>query len=763
MKLKTKSLLVVGFVMVLFLALLLTTIRPVVLEDAIKLDENEIQKELDTIYNQLLANMDMIKRTNLDWSVWDDTYLFIKDKYPKYPEVNLQKHTFENTILNYMIFLDDKNQLVHQVGYDLANKRFLKLDQDFYKEFLTIAKANNNRKTHLITTEYGLTITSSEPVYPSSGKGDSVGTLIVGKIIDEKVIEELGKSLSIQLSLKKVKNPNNLRTKVETISDKNIRGSLFLKDYSQNVEYELTFVERRSHYLQKKSVVNQLTIYLLFTSLITILLILFLLNRFIVSRIGKLSLQLNQIQENKEVTSRVTVSKVHKDELSKLENTINRMLASLEEKHNDVIKLAYYDQLTMLPNRYYLYDEFTNSIGDEHSKLAVLFMDLDGFKRVNDSLGHEIGDKLLISITDRVSRLIKERNGLISRIGGDEFVILVRFAQIEDLRLLVTNIINKVGEENHFSSLKTSVTASIGVSIYQQDGITLEELLQKADISMYEAKRKGKNQFLFYEELTVDSDYREILELENDLKFALQKNQLELHYQPIICSINHNVVGVEALIRWNHPTKGIISPNLFISVAEEIGLMPKIGEWVLIEAIQQISSLHRKGFNHLVLSINVSKTQMKNHHFIHKIDEVLAKYNFPPSMLQIEITESDISAYLKDILVFLRELKKRNIIIALDDFGVGTSSLLFLKELPIDVIKIDQNFIKNVPKEEFDTILLSGIFKVIKALNKDIVVEGIEKEEQLIYITSQNRTKIQGFYFSRPLPFTVLENKFFNI
>lgn len=266
MKLKTKSLLVVGFVMVLFLALLLTTIRPVVLEDAIKLDENEIQKELDTIYNQLLANMDMIKRTNLDWSVWDDTYLFIKDKYPKYPEVNLQKHTFENTILNYMIFLDDKNQLVHQVGYDLANKRFLKLDQDFYKEFLTIAKANNNSKTHLITTEYGLTITSSEPVYPSSGKGDSVGTLIVGKIIDEKVIEELGKSLSIQLSLKKVKNPNNLRTKVETISDKNIRGSLFLKDYSQNVEYELTFVERRSHYLQKKSVVNQLTIYLLFTS-----------------------------------------------------------------------------------------------------------------------------------------------------------------------------------------------------------------------------------------------------------------------------------------------------------------------------------------------------------------------------------------------------------------------------------------------------------------------------------------------------------------
>lgn len=762
MKLKTKSLLVVGFVMVLFLALLLTTIRPVVLEDAIKLDENEIQKELDTIYNQLLNNMDMIKRTNLDWSVWDDTYLFIKDKYQKYPEVNLQKHTFENTILNYMIFLDDKNQLVHQVGYDLANKRFLKLDQDFYKEFLTIVKTNNNGKTHLITTEYGLTITSSEPVYPSSGNGDSVGTLIVGKIIDEKIIEELGKSLSIQLSLKKVKNPNNLRTKVETINDKNIRGSLFLKDYVQDVEYELTFVERRSHYLQKKSVVNQLTIYLLFTSLITILLILFLLNRFIVSRIGKLSLQLNQIQENKEVTSRVTVSKVHKDELSKLENTINRMLASLEEKHNDVIKLAYYDQLTMLPNRYYLYDEFTNSIGDENSKIAVLFMDLDGFKRVNDSLGHEIGDKLLISITNRVSRLIKERNGLMSRFGGDEFVILVRFVQIEDLRLLVTNIINKVGEENHFSSLKTSVTASIGVSIYQQDGITLEELLQKADISMYEAKRKGKNQFLFYEELAVDSDYRDILELENDLKFALQKNQLELHYQPIICSINHNVVGVEALIRWNHPTKGIISPNLFIAVAEETGLMPKIGEWVLIEAIQKIGSLHLKGFNHLVLSINVSKTQMKNHYFIHKIDEVLAKYNFPPSMLQIEITESDISAYLKDILVFLGELKKRNIIIALDDFGVGTSSLLFLKELPIDVIKIDQNFIKNVPKEEFDTILLSGIFKVIKDLNKDVVVEGIEQEEQLIYITSQIRTKIQGFYFSRPLPFTVLENKYFN-
>ncbi|WP_026562896.1 EAL domain-containing protein [Bacillus sp. J37] len=582
-------------------------------------------------------------------------------------------------------------------------------------------------------------------------------------IINEQFIEELGKRINIRLTLKEVNMPFSRRTKVEVINDQKIKGSLFLKDYNENKVYEISYVNNRNYYIQKRSGVNQLSLYIFLTSITTVFLILYLLNRFIVSRIGNLSLQLKHIQDNKEIRLRVISNKESKDELSDLENSINAMLESLEKKHNEIVNLAYYDPLTMLPNRYYLNDKFHKLVEKNQQKVAILFLDLDGFKRINDSLGHEIGDRLLFSVSDRIAPLISKREGIFSRFGGDEFVIVVNYSQIEDLKMLVQDILIEAGKENQLRTYKTFVTASIGVSIYGQDGTSLNELLQKADIAMYEAKRKGKNQSYFYQDLEIASGYKNILELENDLKFALGMKQLEIHYQPIVCSIDHSILGVEALVRWNHPSKGTISPALFIPIAEETGLMPAIGEWVLKESIKQISSLHSKGFKNLVLSINVSKTQMKDKSFIYKLDEILTKFNYPPSKLQVEITESVIDSYLNEIRDFSNALKKRNILIALDDFGVGTSSLLFIKELPIDVIKIDRNFIENVPRDSFDTILLSGIFEVITALNIDVVVEGIEQEEQVDYISSQYITRLQGFYFSRPLPYSILLEKYFTI
>ncbi|MDQ0233655.1 bifunctional diguanylate cyclase/phosphodiesterase [Metabacillus malikii] len=763
MKLKTKSLLVVGFVMFLFLVLLLTTIRPIVLEGAKKLDENQVQKELDTIYNHLLADMDMIKRTNLDWAVWDDTYYFIDGKYQSYPEVNLQDLTFVNTKLNYMIFLDKDNKLVYQDGYDFNNNSSLKLTEDFYKDFLPIVNSKSSERSRILITDYGMTITSAEPVFLSNHEGESVGTLIVGKILDKSVVMEIGKSLSLQLSMREVELPKLVRNKIEVIDENSIKGALFLKDFTKEETYELSFIEERDHYTQKKSSVNQLSFYLLITCISMIIVILVLLNRLIVSRIAKLSFQLKGIQENQEVKSRIRVNNGQKDELSNLEVSINQMLASLEEKHDEVAQLAYYDSLTLLPNRFYLEKYFFEFISQKQNSKAVLFLDLDGFKRVNDSLGHDIGDKLLVSVTERINPIISKHFGIISRFGGDEFVILMCFDEKEGLRRVVNQILIEVGKESHLRKYRTMVTASIGISIYKSDSTSLEELLQKADIAMYEAKRKGKNQFHFYEDLAKDSNYKDILELENDLKFALKKNQFQLYYQPIICSVTKRILGVEALLRWNHPTKGMISPVKFIPIAEETGLMPLIGEWVLVESIKQISYLHQKGYNNLTLSINVSKSQMKDSHFIKMIDEVLTKYNYPASRLQIEITESDIGSFFNDILTFTTELKKRNVLVALDDFGVGTSSLLFLRELPIDIIKIDRGFIRNVPWDSFDTTLLTGILDIMKGLDIELVIEGIEHEEQFNYITSLIESKIQGYYFSKPLAYTDLITKYFSI
>lgn len=364
------------------------------------------------------------------------------------------------------------------------------------------------------------------------------------------------------------------------------------------------------------------------------------------------------------------------------------MLSSLEDKHNEVMKLAYYDQDTMLPNRFWVFTEFDHSISHYQEKMAVLYLDLDGFKRVNDSLGHKIGDALIIQLCERLSPLIDRENGILARFESDEFLILQRYKGKEHLIQSIQYVMEEINREYDLFSNKTTITASFGVSIYPEDGKTLEQLLQNADIAMYEAKRKGKNQYQFYQDLTKASTYRHFLELENDLKFALKNQQFELYYQMIVNGRDEKIVGAEALLRWNHPTKGMIPPDQFIPIAEETGLMSAIGFWVLEEAVRELEHWHAKGHQDLTMAINLSKSQMRDHSYIEKLDCILRDSAIPASSLHIEITESDVHFYSEGMMKFTRELKKRNVKIALDDFGVGTSSLQYLKDLPLDILKL---------------------------------------------------------------------------
>lgn len=755
--------LVVGITVFLFLTLLYIIIRPSILEDSVKFDKSNVQKVLETINLQIQSKKDTLNRTNRDWAVWDDTYYYLQGENPEYVGVNLQDDTFDNNMINYMIFLDSENRLVDQKGYDYIQKKPIELGSDFYQVFLPILSSDKMNSTQLVMSDLGLTMNSIRSVYKSNGKGESAGTLIMGKMVNASFIKRLGEGLSLKLSFKQVKPTNSHLTNITQISEKKLKGSFYIKDYSKKETFEISFISNRDFYIQKKSSIKQLSKTVLFTGLFFILLITVLLNQFILSRVQRLSFQLMEIQENKKVNSRIKISNGPKDELTDLEHSINRMLTSLEEKHNEIVQLAYYDQLTLLPNRYSLFRQFTRITAAYEGELAILFFDLDGFKRINDSIGHKTGDVLLQSVCERLLPLIHQHKGIMARYGGDEFIILLKYHEKSEIEPFIEKLLQEVGKEYLLNTYKASVTASIGVSSFPQDGKMLEQLLQKADIALHEAKKNGKNQFVFYQDLTTNRHFIDLLELENDLKFALGKNQFEIYYQTIVCGKSHRISGVEALLRWHHPEKGMISPAVFIPIAEETGLMPAIGEWVLVEAVKQIGELHQKGFEDLTLSVNVSKSQMKDSRFIRKLDQVLTESNYPPSLLQIEITESDVNNELAEIQRFSRELKKRKVKLALDDFGVGTSALVYLKDLPIDVIKIDRNFIKNVPSENFDTLLLSGIFEVITGLNLEVVIEGVESEEQLDYITFHFNSMIQGFYFSRPMPFAILEKEFFEL
>ncbi|NRD78185.1 EAL domain-containing protein [Bacillus sp. BRMEA1] len=760
MKLKVKTLLVVSSTMLLFLALLSSVLQPYLFKDSLTLDRTNTMKELTDVKNTIITEMDNLNGTNRDWAVWDDAYSYMTGKYPNFTKVNVSNDTFENDQVDFLVFLTNQGKVFFQKGYDTATHKPIQLNKSFAETFIPIMQnADVTNHTVLVNTDLGLTMSSFQKIYRGNGDGPSPGILIMGRIMDHNLVNELGENLSVNLSLHHYqKKTASFKVIAEPISETKIKGSLYLSDYTKKASYVINLVVKRDFYLQKKANIKQLFFYIILSTLFLIMLIIFLLNRFILSRVHDLSRQLDDIQDKKDIHARIKLFKRHRDELANLENSINRMLSSLEEKHNAVINLAYYDQLTGIPNRYLFFEELNQRIEIQQGPFSILFFDLDGFKWVNDSLGHSVGDALLISVCERIQPIIAKNNGLLARYGGDEFVALLPTFDKSELEEIARTVMQEVGREYQLDSFKTYVTASVGISIFPQDGDTAEQLLQKADIAMYEAKRNGKNKVQFYHDLSNANSYKNILELEKDLKTALFKNQLELYYQIIVNGRDKQITGVEALLRWNHPTRGIISPARFIPIAEESGLMPAIGMWVLEEAVKQMKQWHQQGF-HLTLSVNVSKSQMKDYSFIEKLDHVLNKYQFPLSMLQIEITESDIEHYLNEIIKFTGELKKRGVKIALDDFGVGTSSLLFLKELPVDTIKIDRSFIIKIPAEKFDAILLSGLFEVIKGLNLDVIVEGIEREEQIDFVNSHIEGKLQGYYFSRPIAASELENE----
>lgn len=494
------TILVVGFSMALFLSLLLSYLTPMLLEEATELDRHETLEDLKRVDNNILSNLDVLGIMTRDWAFWDDTYNYMIDKNEKYLQRNLDKTTLENNQVDFYVYIDNNKQLVLQLGYSLEEKKPIELESDFYKIFLPLL-TNQGRisETYLVNTANGLAMTSLESIYQSNGEGPSVGTLIMGRLINDYSIKEMSNELSLNLSLHPIEGTKvEKQFNVESISETLLTGSLRLSDYSKDATYQISFDYKRNFYIDKKETVRQITIYLVTASLFFTILVIILLNRFILSRVGNLSRQLNQIQEKKDMKARVTQSKYLKDELFILESSINRMLSSLEEKHNETSHLAYYDQLTLLPNRYLFFTEFSRRTQHNKGEIAILFLDLDGFKQVNDVYGHEIGDALLKEVARRILPTLIEHNGIAARYGGDEFMILLENITSSNLELIAQKILLEVKSGFHFSSIKTFVTGSIGISLYPKDGDTLEELLKNSDKAMYEAKRKGKNQYKFF-------------------------------------------------------------------------------------------------------------------------------------------------------------------------------------------------------------------------------------------------------------------------
>jgi diguanylate cyclase (GGDEF)-like protein/PAS domain S-box-containing protein len=419
----------------------------------------------------------------------------------------------------------------------------------------------------------------------------------------------------------------------------------------------------------------------------------------------------------------------------------------------EVSHLAHHDILTDLPNRLLLKDRINQAIAAahrNHTKVGVLFLDLDGFKNINDSLGHAVGDNVLQSVAKQLVSCVRSSD-TVSRQGGDEFVVLLsEIKQPLDAAITAAKILTAVTASHSFDHQDHTLTASIGLSTYPEDGQDAEILLKSADTAMYEGKKRGHNSYQFFKQ-DMNAQTIERQTTEADLRRALKRQEFVLHYQPKINLQSGKIAGAEALVRWHHPDRGLLSPLQFIPIAENSDLIQLIGQWVLREACRQTQDWIDAGLHAVPVAVNVSSSEFRTEGFLESLRGILADTRLDPRYLELELTDSVLMQHAESSASVLGALKSIGVRLAVDDFGTGYSSLSYLKRFPIDSLKIDQSFVRDITTDTDDASIVSAVITMAKSLRQCVIAKGVETEKQVTFLQAHGCDEAQGYYFSKPV------------
>jgi diguanylate cyclase (GGDEF)-like protein len=471
---------------------------------------------------------------------------------------------------------------------------------------------------------------------------------------------------------------------------------------------------------------------------------------------------LTEINPDRPSAHKIPLLKGHeKNELGIWINTANQLLESIErnthlrhEAENSLLRMAQYDFLTGLPNRQQLQqqlDKILVDAGKLQRRVAVLVVGLDDFKGINEQFSYQTGDQLLLALADRL-RAHSGRLGALARLGGDQFALVqADIEQPYEAAELAQSILDDLEAAFALDHQEIRLRATIGITLFPEDGDSTEKLLQKAEQTMTLAKTRSRNRYQFYI-ASVDTEMRRRRELEKDLRDALARGQFYLVYQPQISYRDHRVVGVEALIRWQHPEHGLVPPDLFIPLAEQNGTIIAIGEWVLDQACKQLRDWHDQGFVDLRMAVNLSTVQLHHAELPRVVNNLLQMYRLPPRSLELEVTETGLMEDISTAAQHLLSLRRSGALIAIDDFGTGYSSLSYLKSLPLDKIKIDKSFVQDLLDDDDDATIVRAIIQLGKSLGMQVIAEGVETPEQEAYIISEGCHEGQGYLYSKPLP-----------
>ena len=782
-------------VMLILTAGMVYLILHTVMQDKINiLEDKYIIENVERTKKEIFKEIEVLDTIVMDWAVWDNSYQFMIDKNPEYIKANLSEDTLNNLKINIMLFIDNKGNLVHGEGYDIQKKESVPIDEALLKYIKDHSLLQNNdvkyRKSGIVTLNgKDLILLSICPILTSAGEGPINGYIVLGANFTEKKIAYIGEELSSEIKLtflkdfeydRKFFDLKDDKIQIDAVSDQKIIGRAFLDDIDGKHLLLLSIEKNRDinnigEAGIKATLWLLLGLFFLFAIIITVIL-----DRGILLRFQELSNDIRKIGEGKDLSVRLKRQNID-DELTDVSNEINGMLGALErsqlflsksesalkkaieklqdevlehEKTQEQIKyIAYHDTLTGLPNRNLLNELLVHSItlAERNNKcMAVLFLDIDGFKMINDSKGHGMGDQILQEVAERLLKTLR-KSDVIARHGGDEFIVIIEeLDNCSGVELIANKIINCFQEPFHLENQDYFLTTSVGVAVYPADGQTPDMLIKNADIAMYKAKENGKNQYLFCTPVMKDVA-NETMELSTNLYRAIEKNELELYYQPQLSCHNNQIMGVEALIRWRHPVMGLISPAKFIPIAEKTGLILPIGEWVLRTACQQNKKWQEQGLPKIRMGVNLSLRQFHNNDLLNLVESVLKETKLAPQYLELEITETIAMKEKSYIINTLNAFRQIGVSIAIDDFGTEYSSLSYLKHLPVDRLKVAMQFIRGIGIDHKDEALAKGIIVLAKSIGMNVIAEGVETKEQLEFLKNHNCDEIQGYYFFKPL------------
>lgn len=438
---------------------------------------------------------------------------------------------------------------------------------------------------------------------------------------------------------------------------------------------------------------------------------------------------------------------------ARLQARTSVLASSLAEANRELAQLALHDNLTRLPNRILLEDRLDQAINKasrENSKFALMFMDLDGFKAVNDAFGHHIGDSLLIAVTERMKEIVQGHHTL-ARLGGDEFVLLIEIEDPNDAATVADALVKAVERPFDISRYELVVSLSIGIAVFPGDGIDERELMFNADAAMYHTKNNGRNGHSFFQP-SMNTIAQNQLQLINDLWLAQENNELRLFYQPKFCAPSGPIIGFEALLRWQHPQRGLLAPDVFLPLAEKTGLIVTMGNWVIDEACRQLREWHLQGNSDWSVAVNLSALQFEQAGLVETVVNALETHRIPPELLTLEVTETTAMRDPDESVRILTELTELGVKASIDDFGTGYSSLLYLKRLPASELKIDRAFVNELQAQTEDATIVTAIVALAQTLNLKVVAEGVETAEQQDFLTGLGCNTLQGYLLGRPVP-----------